>query len=144
MSETEQLVVWRDIMHVARIEVSTSFVMDFEVLEMYGFEGDLNGPVIYVQKGAKSSADTTSDPSDAQVLVSGMIKFDGCSEWSFSKEHALHLCGRRNFKEFAYAQRRLFDEASKRLENWCGDDEFTLTFEASSPESTESAAENER
>lgn len=52
----------------------------------------------YERKGAFSPLDNpTKDLDEAQRLVAGMVKWDGCAHYNFGDENGyLHLCGAGN------------------------------------------------
>ncbi len=56
-------------------------------------DGSVDTRPHYHLRGADDGLDMTPDMGDADIYVSGNIKWDGCSEVTFDPE-GLHLCGR--------------------------------------------------
>ncbi len=90
---------------------------EFKCYEVTGHYADDNGKYtknIYEKEGAKSSEDTTENIDEAQTLVRGVVKWDGCSHYTFGDEDGyIHLCGGSNVKNLS--------EIIKKIYNRCGE-----------------------
>lgn len=66
----------------------------------------------YERKGVFSPMDNpTNDLGEAQRLVEGMVKWDGCAHYNFGDDNGyLHLCGAANVEDLA----RLLTEIHRR------------------------------
>lgn len=54
----------------------------------------------------------SDEDADHEPLLIGYIKWDGCSNWNFSKEnYPLHCCGRDNAEDFANLFLEMYDWA---------------------------------
>ena len=106
-------VIWEDIECVAFVEIANDPPkMEFTVLEISG--EDEKGKY-YEIKNADSSDDTTYNRDNAQPLITGFIKWDGCSHINFGNEGYIHLCGGSDWIMLMEATRRIWQIALKRL-----------------------------
>lgn len=56
---------------------------------------------------------------EAEVAVTGSVKWDGCSNWDFkTRECMLHFCSREQMVQLGELLGRLYDLASKELPSW--------------------------
>lgn len=77
-----------------KVDTSESHYWKFEVYEVDFKVGDERHYPI-------SDGDTTSNLEEADPLFTGMIKFDGCSNWNFKPDDVLmHFCGRYRLNQF--------------------------------------------
>lgn len=68
----------------------------------------------YEKLGAISSEDTTENIDEAQTLVKGIVKWDGCCHYTFGDEDGyIHLCGGNSVKRLS--------EIIKKIYNRCGE-----------------------
>lgn len=58
-----------------------------------------------------SSCDATENLSEAQVFLSGSIKWDGCSNWHFDDQDncMLHFCGVKDASSIGRLMERMYD-----------------------------------
>lgn len=113
-SYKKEILNWPDINCTARITIEKDHpTMHFEVFEIV-VSGD--GGNEYERKGATSGMDTTSNLDEAQPLLAGLIKWDGCSHVNFGDEEGyVHLCGGRSWFNFLKATERIWNIAMKEL-----------------------------
>lgn len=78
-----------------------------------------NGDRQYNRDGYQSSPDPVGDRAMAQVILSGSVKWDGCSDISIDDD-PLHFCGREDVEEFAAILTALYDLASELIEGYEG------------------------
>lgn len=98
--------------------------VDAEVLELLSLPGD---PPEYQQRGAKYSPCCTSDIEQAQRLLHGSIKWDGCSNIEFDQEDgALHFCGRRSVVAVGLVLGLLYDLARRVMPKATVDDSLWI------------------
>lgn len=60
-------------------------------------------------------ADDLTSPDTMTPEMTGEIKWDGCSNWSFRSDAMLHLCGKMNAEDFTRAIIKAFDLADEVL-----------------------------
>lgn len=78
-----------------------------------------SGTRIYNRDGYQSSPDPVENRSTAQVMLSGSIKWDGCSDLTVEDE-PLHFCGRSDMGEFAKALSAIYDLAAELIPSYEG------------------------
>jgi hypothetical protein len=78
-----------------------------------------SGVRMYNRDGYKSSPDPVEDRAIAQVMVSGSVKWDGCSDITIDDE-PLHFCGRDNAEEFAALLSAIYDLAAELIPSYEG------------------------
>ena len=93
---------------------------DFKAYEIIGHEqGDNNkfDVPMYEMKGAKSSDETTKNIEEAQTLISGVVKWDGCSHYTFGdKDGYIHLCGNQSIKNIIQAIKKIYNRSGELME----------------------------
>jgi hypothetical protein len=60
----------------------------------------------------------TPDPSEAQVFMSGSVKWDGCSNWWFDEQDTgvmIHFCGRDAATAVGRVMHKMYDLAAARM-----------------------------
>lgn len=78
-----------------------------------------SGVRIYNRHGYESSLDPVEDRSAAQVMLSGSIKWDGCSDLTIEDE-PLHFCGRSDIEEVAKVLSAIYDLAAELIPSYEG------------------------
>lgn len=72
-------------------EVVSSRIIDGKIVKQPTY-------IEYELKGASSSDDVTKNIDEAQTLITGYIKFDGCSHVNFGDNDGyIHICGTENW-----------------------------------------------
>lgn len=73
------------------------------------------------KNGNGNSFDTVIDINDAEVFMSGYIKWDGCANLRFDEQDRglIHICGEENFEDIAEAVHRLYELARTTITNAC-------------------------
>ncbi len=81
-------------------------------------------PVAYRKAGAVVQPTETVDPDDAETLIHGTVKWDGCADYEIGDErqgiYRMHACGRRHALAVAEAINHAYDRAAK-LDRWDGE-----------------------
>jgi hypothetical protein len=106
--------VWRDIEATAVATPTPSFV-SWRVVEQIGVMD--NGTVLYERAGAGSSSDLVENIDDAETLIEGSIKWDGCGNLAISPDVMLHLCGYRSVQQFTTLLDRLYEMTAWYVDN---------------------------
>lgn len=70
----------------------------------------------YTRDGAVDSMDTTTDPEQAEVLIQGSIKWDGCGNFTFDQHAQTHLCGYEDVRRFQAVFDRIYEMTAWYLE----------------------------
>lgn len=77
------------------------YSVDFTAFDVLGVADD--GTQFYELKGATSSNDDTDNIADAQPLVTGSVKWDGCSHYYFGDAGYIHAHGRADIQKLTDA-----------------------------------------
>lgn len=101
---------------IVAIEKSSHW-LSFIVYRIIGRKED--GTRIYNRDGYKSSPDPVEHRSLAQVVLSGSIKWDGCSDITIDDE-PLHFCGRSDVEEFTALLSAIYDLAAELIPSYEG------------------------
>lgn len=80
---------------------------DFTVYCLFGREKD--GQPIYLKADCISS-EPTDDVSQAEIYLSGGVKWDGCLNWTFDEQERcmLHFCGAKDAVQIGELFRQLY------------------------------------
>lgn len=78
-----------------------------------------SGARVYNRDGYQTSPDPVEDRNAAQVMLSGSIKWDGCSNFALEDE-PLHFCGRSDIEEFADLLSAVYDLAAELIPSYEG------------------------
>ena len=78
---------------------------------------------VFLKKDADSGTDSVETVEEAQVYLSGSIKWDGCSNLHFGEQKrcSLHFCGKQEAMNVGVLMGRLYDLAAKIIPAWSGD-----------------------
>lgn len=84
-----------------------------------GADGGYTTP-LYTVKDAIDCSESTENSDDAQVFLSGSIKWDGCANLTFDEQEtaALHFCGRSDAQRVGKLLDRLYDLAGELIPKW--------------------------
>jgi hypothetical protein len=91
----------------------------FRVCEITGREASINGDGpherCWQSGGAGSSMDFTVDLTTADTYLSGSVKWDGCSNWSFDEQDRgmLHFCAKQDAIALGTLMGYLYDWAKE-------------------------------
>jgi hypothetical protein len=78
--------------------------IQFFAAEITARDLEPNSPPQYTEAGHGGALDFTEDPARAERMVSGVVKWDGCSTFYFGDaEGHVHLCGRKDVDKMAKA-----------------------------------------
>lgn len=92
--------------------------LGFKVYKVVGKTA--SGTRVYNRDGYSSSSDSVEDRTAAQVMLSGSIKWDGCSDITIDDE-PLHFCGRQHMEEFSELLSAIYDLAAELIPSYEGD-----------------------
>jgi len=125
------LIVWDDLWYAARWWLINECVVGFEVFKINGIHCETQEHGAWVPSGTKGCPPGISlekrdevacgvaadDLDDADVYVSGHIKWDGCSDIEFpsTKTCMMHLCGRKAWVDLTVLFYRLFDTLAMKI-----------------------------
>ena len=115
--EKTETITWNDIWFTAVFkwkpyitkEGPNCHSFNFYLYDVSGFCDDGNGELVKPEweiKDAVSSDQTTENLSEAEPLIEGYLKWDGCCEWRQLEQE--HFCGWRNFVKMHEAIRRVY------------------------------------
>ena len=126
---------WEDISITAVFEtVKDGFApsVSFKLYELIGEYND--GEKTYELRGATSSSETTANLEDAQTLIDGHIKWDGCSHVTFGDDEGyIHMCGFSSWKQMHEAIARTWEYARLKLSQDHTKDEFDESLVTHTP-----------
>lgn len=108
---------WPDIMALCRVDKMDDHVFDFTVVYYHEID-PMPGEVLsvdYERRGATSSDDRTKDFDDAQRVISGYIKWDGCANVDIFQDEggSVHLCGLDDAMNLSRIMFRLYCTAAR-------------------------------
>lgn len=125
MSETPEYstTLVRDDLNAVITYTAESHSLKFAAYEQGGWDaervpGELAG-LWFERRGADNSMDQVQDIALAQPMMTGFIKWDGCSHYYFGDSDGyLHLCGGAYVRQFAALTTAIFDLAAEKVEKW--------------------------
>lgn len=79
-----------------------------------------SGVRVYNRDGYESSPDPVEDRAAAQIMLSGSIKWDGCSNLTIEDE-PLHFCGRSSMEEFTALLLAIYSLAAELIPSYEGE-----------------------
>jgi hypothetical protein len=91
--------------------------LGFKVYKVLGKTA--SGTRMYNRDGYKSSPDPVEDRAAAQAMLSGSIKWDGCSDITIDDE-PLHFCGRQHMEEFGALLSAIYNMAAEMIPSYEG------------------------
>lgn len=95
------------------LDKDNGLFIDFKVYEIIG--GDINNPnrPLFHKINYQNSNDDTENLEEAQVYLSGTVKWDGCSNLKFDEQDnvMLHFCSRNDIKNLGIMLEKLYDIA---------------------------------
>lgn len=102
------------------------YVCRFDLYEVFSWkrvDGEHIGTPLFKPKGNRPPCENTSDISEAVSYVTGYIKWDGCSDWTFNQEEnfCFHFCGQEEIKSLALAMEECWLWAGELIEKWDAD-----------------------
>ncbi len=104
---------WDDLSITVTFDVH-EYCIDFRAVEITAtniVEGDFRAERGWPKIGGDSSIDLVYDLAQAERLIEGFVKWDGCSEISF--DGTMHLCGKDDINQLA--------DGLKRIHARCGE-----------------------
>lgn len=84
--------IWEDLRCVVEIN-ATEYSLEFNVYEVFF----TNSEIMYQTKDSHSYPKPTADIANAQVFISGYIRYDGCMDIQFP-EQVIHFCDKQGIK----------------------------------------------
>lgn len=106
---------WRELDVTVRTRTTGSGYMEYEVYSLYGI--DSNGILLYTEKKDGPDLDPTEEIDKAIPLMTGYIRFDGCSHNTFGEGGYIHGCSLLDIARLGEIFRRLWDIALDSVEN---------------------------
>lgn len=93
----------------------------FGMLKDGVLEKQSDGRPYFVEKKMGGSPVTSLE--EAEVQLSGSVKWDGCSNWSlFGDPHCMtHFCSKQEAVDIGTLLGRLYDLAAEMVPSWSGD-----------------------
>lgn len=98
------------------LDESNQLICQYEVLEVYGWDGRDDVPLFQKKGSDFNDHITTADHGDAHILIHGSIKWDGCSHNYFVGEEEggyFHACGRGSLVALGGVFAHIYDEAQR-------------------------------
>lgn len=80
----------------------------FEVLQPVA---DEDGKLLWETRGARSSSEMTEDIENAELHISGTIKWDGCAHVDFGRGGYIHFCGPSEPRKMGEALHKVWELA---------------------------------
>lgn len=83
-------------------------------VKVYRTDGeDEDGQLSYVKVGSNGNAATTTNLEEAQRVLEGYVKWDGCSDFDFYPDHGgnEHFCGKKHAVGLGKLLDFIYDEA---------------------------------
>lgn len=108
MSEPEWKVeVWDEFSVTARTRTSGKSWMDYEVYSHYGWDDD-DRPVYTKKQDGPGALEPTESLDNALPLMTGTIRFDGCSHNHFGEGGYIHGCSLKDIAMLSDVFKRLW------------------------------------
>lgn len=106
----------RDIRSTIVAEIH-DYKVDFLVYEQH--EIGAEDKVLY----GEETGNLTSSIEEADVYLSGFVKWDGCSNWEFNaqEECMLHFCDRDSLGYISKVMQKCYDITAEYCPKWVGD-----------------------
>lgn len=98
------------------LDESNQLICQYEVLEIFGWEGGGKVPAFRKKNTDFNDHETTTDHGDAHATIRGSIKWDGCSHNYFVGDEDggyVHACGRWSLVALGEVFAYLYDEAQR-------------------------------
>ena len=108
--------IWDNLSVTVRTRTPGEGYMDYEVYEHYGWDDD-NRPLYTKKQNGPGGLDPTETLDNALALMTGTIRFDGCSHNTFGENGYIHGCELRHITKLADIFRRLWDIALVDVSN---------------------------
>jgi len=93
-------------------------MLEFEVYEVVGFEGDEDATILFSEKDNHSGGRFTSDIAIAERFADGEVRFDGCANVMFDEcqnNVMLHGCSREDMTRIGNLFDVLYDIAIEAM-----------------------------
>jgi hypothetical protein len=108
---------FEDIMYAVRVvcESPDDVTVKFSAVRISGFAE--SGAHVYAKDDERGCSGVTDDFDDANVFLSGRIKWDGCADMKFDEQETvmLHFCGRNDVANLGALLPRLYDLAAELM-----------------------------
>jgi hypothetical protein len=116
MNESENdLRIWEDIGYACRMTLDSdvSVIADFKVVAIGGHEADSSAPLYPVPD--QHRFEPTPNFAEAEILLSGSVKWDGCSNMNFDEQDRvmLHFCSKTDAANIGVLMTRLYEWAAE-------------------------------
>lgn len=103
-----------------------SHYVEYVILKHDGYDTDNRGNIttpFFHKKGSGMYPDIVEDISNAEIAISGSVKWDGCSNWDFSSEemNMFHGCSREDLINIGLILGEAWVWTRELIDNWNGD-----------------------
>lgn len=94
------------------------FRVEYIIYEILGRCED--GEVLWHKDGASCSMDQADGLEDAEVFISGQVKWDGCSDWNFDANEGcmIHMCDKDGLVSIGRVMAECWDMTKELCTNW--------------------------
>ncbi len=92
-------------------------VAGFKVYQVYKSGGSL----VVDKANSQCTPNPTEKLEEAEVFLSGSVKWDGCSNFNLGEGGYYHFCSKQEAIDIGVLLGRLYDWAAKLIPNWDGD-----------------------
>lgn len=94
--------------------------VEFWIYNIVGERESTTGGLAWDRKGDSTGMNPAENLEDAQVFLSGSVKWDNCSNWSFDMMESglMHSCDRRGLQRVGDVMAYCWDYASKHCPGW--------------------------
>jgi putative heme iron utilization protein len=111
---------YRDILFTVLAQAD-DHICDFNVFEISNAFPDKDGTA-WNRAGANCWPNDTDNLEDAELFLSGHVKWDACSNWNFDAQEScmIHFCEKQQAENIGVVLGRLYDIAAELIPNWNG------------------------
>lgn len=95
--------------------------VEYFIYDIVGFEDDNADKPLWQRAGSHTSPDCVETLDQAEVYLSGSIKWDGCSNWKFDEQDRcmLHACDREGLLRYGLVMALCWDWMDEICPRWC-------------------------
>lgn len=113
------MIIFRDLDFAVVVSATDPYRVDFDIYMIAGYDFDVSadGAIYFHQKGKATSPHHVNDIENAEVFITGSVKWDGCSNWTMQSNY-FHACSRAELARIGEVLGRCFDMAAKLCPNW--------------------------
>lgn len=108
--------IYEDLWVTVRTRTTGKSYMDYEAYEHYGWDSN-NHPLYIKKQDGPGALVETETLDDAQPIMTGHIRFDGCSHNHFGESGYIHGCSLQDIVKLSEVFKRLWEIALEEVEN---------------------------